>query len=136
MQNTYISNDARRGVLGSAGGQPRIKSSLMGTSARQKLLKYKLARQAADSVAMTGEQKSEIAEQIASLKKAESSASKPENEFDHFNSVKVDLKPTQAKQREQKIIDKKRLLEQAYKKTAKSGAFSARSNSFIAGNTR
>ena len=74
----------------------------MGTSARQKLLKYKLARQAADTVTMTAEQRSEIHEQIDTLKKAE--RVDKDNEFDHMKELKVDLKQSQRDQ-------KKRLLE-------------------------
>ena len=46
INNTAIFE--RKGSVGSAGGSgfnARVKSSLMGTSARQKLLKYKLAKQ-------------------------------------------------------------------------------------------
>ena len=75
--------------MSGSGFAPRVKSTLMGTTARQKLMKFKLTAAACKIENMNKEQRDEVTSQIADLVQHEDKSGK---EFDHMGTVKVGLK--------------------------------------------
>ena len=112
--NISAANGARKGSLGSfTGGKnatPRVKSSLLGTSARQKLLKYRLEAYQSNA-GVDNEAKAQIRGQIADLKKVNiDEMTANATTTDQLKTVNVVLK-----EREAKKAQKERILEQVYK---------------------
>ena len=82
---------ARKESNASCGGPvtTRIKSSLMGTSARQKLLQYKLAAQHANADT-NGAEKAKIVNQVAQLQKTDRSSEPNFGQYvDHMKDIQV-----------------------------------------------
>ena len=108
MQRTVFDN-SRKGSTGSfAGNGPRVKSSLLGTSARQKLLKYKLEAHHANAGAANKDASAQIVGQIDDLNKVTTG---PGDVTDHLKNLNVSMKERGASKKTQK----ERILEQVYR---------------------
>ena len=97
QQRTFFDQNARKTSIGSFDKThtPRVvKSSLLGTSARQKLLQYKLAKQHADQETKK-EDKAQIVNQMAEI----DAASNGNNQFDQLKDVNVGIKERTADKR-------------------------------------
>ena len=110
QMNKTVFNGSRKGSTGSfvggSHGGPRVKSSLLGTSARQKLLKYRLEAHQA-KVGVDNDARAQIIGQIAEMNKTSHEKQMVASD-EHLKTVNVN---NVKDQRDAKKSQKERILE-------------------------